>query len=307
MKKKSTAIRMSRGDRVFVAINAALLILFFLITLYPMIYVLSASVSTPDAVGSGKMILLPIGFNLKGYQAVFQYKEIWTGYANTLLYTVAGTAVNLAVTLPCAYALSRHDMKGRGILMTFFLITMYVGGGLVPSYINVQSLGLLYTRTIMIINGAISVYNMIVARTFFSSSIPWELHEAAMLDGCGDGRTFFKIVLPLSKPIIVVLMLYYGVGHWNEYFGAMIYLGTERIKYPLQLVLREILMKSSFASQIGEGSLSVEEVKQMLQQRDTANRMKYATIVLATLPMLMLYPWCQRFFAKGVMIGSVKG
>ena len=298
---------MSRGDRVFVAINAALLILFFLITLYPMIYVLSASVSAPDAVGSGKMILLPIGFNFKGYQAVFQYKEIWTGYANTLLYTVVGTVVNLAVTLPCAYALSRHDMKGRGILMTLFLITMYISGGLVPSYINIQSLGLLYTRTIMIINGALSVYNMIVARTFFSNSIPWELHEAAMLDGCGDGRTFFTIVLPLSKPIIVVLMLYYGVGHWNEYFNAMIYLGTERIKYPLQLVLREILMKSSFASQIGGGSLSVEEVKQMLQQRDTANRMKYATIVLATVPMLVLYPWCQKFFAKGVMIGSVKG
>ncbi len=298
---------MSRGDRVFVAINAALLILFFLITLYPMIYVLSASVSAPDAVGSGQMILLPIGFNFKGYQAVFQYKEIWTGYANTLLYTVVGTMVNLAVTLPCAYALSRHDMKGRGILMTLFLITMYISGGLVPSYINIQSLGLLYTRTIMIINGALSVYNMIVARTFFSNSIPWELHEAAMLDGCGDGRTFFKIVLPLSKPIIVVLMLYYGVGHWNEYFNAMIYLGTERIKYPLQLVLREILMKSSFASQISGGSLSIEEVEQMLQQRDTANRMKYATIVLATLPMLMLYPWCQKFFAKGVMIGSVKG
>lgn len=303
--KKS--IRMCREDRVFGVINSILLILFSIITLYPLLFVVSASVSDPVAVSAGKMILWPVGLTLSGYQYILQYAEIWTGYANTLFYTFVGTIINLAVTLTCAYGLSRRDVPGNGIVMTLFLITMYIGGGLIPNYMNLRMLGLINTRWVLLLPGAVSTYNLIVSRTFFSSTIPWELHEAAFLDGCSDFKLFTKVVLPLSAPIVVVMALYYGVGHWNSYFGAMIYI-KDRALYPLQVFLREILSLSTFASAAMEsGTLSAEEMAAMLQEAETANLVKYGVIVVSTLPMLILYPFLQKFFAKGVMIGAVKG
>ena len=298
-------IRVSRGDIVFLTLNTLFLIIFFLLTLYPLIYVLSASFSDPDAVSGGRMVLWPIGFTLQGYEYIFKYQEIWTGYANTLFYTFFGTVFALLITIPCAYALSRRDLKGRGIVMMYFMITMYISGGMIPGYLNVQSLGLVDTRTFMVITGGLSVYNMIVARTFFSNSIPWELHEAARIDGASDFTTFFRIVLPLSKPILVVLMLYYGVAQWNSYFTAMMYL-TDRAKFPLQLILKEILISSQISQSSIEG-LTAEDISQIFQQEKTANLLKYGVIVVSSVPMLIIYPFLQKFFAKGVMIGSVKG
>ena len=301
MKKRK--IRVSRGDVVFLTLNTLFLVIFFLITLYPLIYVLSASFSDPDAVSGGRMVLWPVGFTLQGYEYIFKYQEIWSGYANTLFYTVFGTLFALLITIPCAYALSRRDLKGRGAVMMYFMITMYISGGMIPGYLNVQSLGLVDTRLFMIITGGLSVYNMIVARTFFSNSIPWELHEAARIDGASDFTTFFRIVLPLSKPILVVLMLYYGVAQWNSYFTAMMYLTD---KFPLQLILKEILISSQIGQSSIEG-LTAEEISQIFQQEKTANLLKYGVIVVSSVPMLIIYPFLQKFFAKGVMIGSVKG
>ncbi|MBQ2977986.1 MAG: carbohydrate ABC transporter permease [Clostridia bacterium] len=307
-RKKAWKPKTSGADRIFVIINSALLVLIFLVTLYPMVFVLSASFSDPKLVATGKMVLWPIGLRLDGYKYILQYSEIWLGYANTIFYTFVGTLLNLGVTLPCAYALSRHDMRGRSVIMTIFLITMYFSGGLIPGYLNVRDFGLLNTRWVLLITGLVSVYNLIVARTFFSSTIPWDLHEAAFLDGCGDWRVFFRIVLPLSKPIMVVLMLYYGISHWNAYFNAMIYL-RDRNLFPLQVFLREILTQSKFAEQamMSGDYISPEQFAELTRQAEMADMMKYCIIVVATAPMLIIYPWLQKFFAKGVMIGSVKG
>ena len=282
------------------------LILFFLMTLYPIIFVVSASVSDPVAVSSGKMLLLPVGLNFQGYEHLLAYKDIWVGYANSLFYTVVGTILNLLVTLPAAYALSRKDLKGRNFLMGIFVVTMYFGGGMIPSYLNMKSLHLLNTRWILLISGLVSVYNMIVCRTFFGSSIPWELHEAACLDGASDAQTFTKVVLPLSKPVMAVMTLYYGEAHWNAYFNAMIYL-RDRVKFPLQLILREILIEAQGVTDILSEVTDAEALKAMMQQQDVANQLKYAVIIVATVPMLIIYPFLEKYFAKGVMIGSVKG
>ena len=307
MSKHTKRIRMSPGDRVFVAINGFLLFLFFVATLYPILFVLSASFSDPTAV-STKMILFPIDPTFQGYEFILQYKEIWTGYANTLFYTIVGTMWNLFLTLPCAYALSRRDMGSRGVIMAIFMVTMYFSGGLIPGYLNMRDLGLLDSRIGLVLNTSISVYNLIVARTFFANSIPWELHEASFLDGCTDFRIFLKIVLPLSSPIIAVLTLYYGVGHWNSYFNALIYI-QDRAKYPLQVFLREILVQGKFAEQLLQSgvTLSKEDLIELYKQSKTADMIKYGIIVVSTVPMMIIYPWMQRFFAKGVMIGSVKG
>lgn len=306
--KKRSKVRQSRGDRAFGMANGILVALSFIITVYPLIYVISASVSSPDAVMSGRMFLWPVDITWKGYQYILQYSDIWMGYANTLFYTVVGTTINLAVTLPCAYGLSRRDVPFRGVVMTLFLITMYINGGLIPGYINLSELGMLNTRWALLIPGAVSTYNLIVARTFFANTIPWELHEAAFLDGCANFRLFLKIVLPLSAPIVVVMLLYYGVGHWNSYFNAMIYL-SDRTKYPLQVFLREILTKGQFAADAVKSgaSFTEEEMIAMIKQAETANLIKYCVIIVSTVPMMILYPFLQRFFTKGVMIGAVKG
>lgn len=295
------------GDRFFQTVVTVLMVIFLLIELYPLIYVVSASLSDADAVKAGELVLLPIGFTFKGYGYVFQNRDIWIGYGNTILYTVLGTLVNLAVTLPCAYALSCKEIVGKGKLMVYFMITMYVGGGLIPGYLNVKSFGLLNTRTFMIIGGALSVYNMIVARTFYENSIPYEIKEAARIDGCNDFGIFTKIVMPLSKALLAVMVLYYGIGHWNSYFNAMIYL-DDRSKYPLQLFLREILLQSNFvAAAIESGTATPEQIAYLEEIARGAELVKYCIIVVAALPMMVLYPKLQKFFEKGVMIGGVKG
>ncbi len=298
---------LSKGDRLFVLVNGILLFIFFAVELYPLLYAVSASVSSPKAVASGEMLLWPVDPSLSGYQYILQYSDIWTGYANTIFYTVFGTLFNLFLTLPAAYALSRRDMKGRGLIMAVFMFTMYFSGGLIPAYLNVKSLGLFNTRWVIVIISGISVFNLIVARTFFETTIPWELHEAARIDGCNDFRIFLRIVLPLSAPIIVVMILYYGVGHWNSFFTAMIYL-SDRKKFPLQLFLREILLMSKFMeSALTEGSFSAEELTAMIKRTETADMIKYGVIIVSTAPMMAVYPWLQKYFAKGVMVGSVKG
>lgn len=296
------------NDKVFQAILNILMFAFLCIELYPLLYVVSSSFSDPNAVQAGEVVLLPKGFSLEGYRYVFTNKEIWIGYINTIFYTVAGTLVNLGVTLPCAYALSRRELPYKGVLMVFFMITMYISGGLIPSYLNVKSFGLLDTRTFMLINGALSVYNMIVARTFFASSIPYELTEAAKIDGCNDFQIFGRVVMPLSKSITVVMVLYYGIAHWNNYFSAMIYL-KDRTKFPLQLFLREILVNSQLLSALTENAqgYSPQEIEQLMKLAENATLVKFCVIVVSALPLMLIYPKLQKHFEKGVMIGSVKG
>ena len=299
-------VRASREDRIFEVVNGILLAMAFVVIVYPLVFVLSASFSSPKAVASGEMLLLPKGVTLQGYRQIFQYQEIWTGYANTLFYTVLGTMINLFVTIPCGYALSRRDMPLRGALMVYFMITMYFNSGIIPHYLNVRSMGLLNTRTILLVGGAVSVYNLVVCRSFFGTSIPWALHEAARIDGASDARTFVDIVLPLSKPILVVIALYCAVAHWNSYFTAMVYIQDRKL-FPLQLFLREILLKSQAATAMLSNTADAEAAMELYAQQEAANQIKYGVIVVSTLPMMMVYPWLQRFFAKGVMIGSVKG
>lgn len=306
MRQKKKRMKMTRADIIFMAFTYTILVLIFVVTLYPMIFVLSASVSDPKMVSFGKMVLWPVGITLDGYKYLLDYKDIWVGYANTFIYTIGGTFLDLLVTIPAAYALSRKDLKGRGFFMAMFVVTMYFNGGLIPTYLNVKSLGLLNTRAVMMILGLVSTYNLIVARTFFASTIPWELHEAAYLDGASDFKTFIKVVLPLSKSILAVMLLYYGVTHWNSYFNAMIYL-RDNTKYPLQMILRQILLQANAMNNTMLEGADAETFKALLAQQDTANQLKYAVIVVSTVPMLILYPFLEKYFAKGVMIGSVKG
>lgn len=304
--KKLSKAKINNG--IFNAVIYILLLLLAVIMLYPLIFVLSASFSDPKAVAGGEMLLLPVKPSLEGYRYLMQYKEIWVGYGNTIFYMIAGTLLNLAATLPCAYAMSRKDLKGRKYLMIYFMITMYFSGGMIPGYLNIKSLGLLDTRGVILINGLVSTFNLIVARTYFMTSIPWEIQEAAVIDGCNDFQIFGKIIFLLSKAITVVMTLYYGVGRWNSYFVEMIYL-KDRNKFPLQLFLREILTKSTFAkTAMADGmSFSAEQMMALIKQADTANMIKYGVIVLSALPMLIIYPFLQKYFEQGVMIGSVKG
>ena len=304
---KKRAKRYIKGSSVFQIVVNVIMFLFLIIELYPIIYVVSCSFSDVDAINAGKVLLWPIGFTLKGYEKILEYKAIWVGYANTIFYTVVGTSLNLLVTLPCAYALSRKDVMGRKVIMLYFMITMYIGGGLIPSYLNIKQLGLLNTRTIILILGTLSVYNMIVCRSFFTNTIPYELTEAARIDGASDVSIFTRIILPLSKAIIVVMILYYGVGRWNAYFDAMIYIEDDA-KYPLQLILRGILLQGQLASNVeSSASLTMEELQDLEMIKKAADLLKYCVIVVSTAPMLLIYPKLQDYFEKGVMIGSVKG
>lgn len=295
------------SDTMFDLLVNIIMTIVAVIMLYPLIYVVSASLSSADAVTRGEVFLIPVDFTLDGYKFVFQNKDLWIGYRNTIFYTVFGTLMNLVVTLPAAYVMSRKDFRTKNMFMVFFMITMYISGGIVPTYMNWRKLGLLNTPLIMILNGALSVYNMIIARTFFASSIPGEISEAARVDGCSDFGIFFKIILPLSKPIIMVMTLYYGVGHWNEYFSAMIYL-EDRNLFPLQVFLREILIQGELLKSLAQDpSISAESMQFLAQQAKAMELIKYCVIVVAALPMLMIYPYLQKYFEKGVMIGSVKG
>lgn len=296
-------IRDTYSDKVFKVFNYIFLSMALIIVLYPIIFIVSASVSNPKFVNSGEMWFLPKGVTFEGYKMVFQNPRIWLGYKNTLIYTFLGTAVNLLVTIPSAYALSRRDFVGRNFFMGILLVTMFISGGLIPSYLLIKSLGLIDTIWVMILPGAASVYNVIVCRTFFQSTIPNELEESARMDGAGNFTLFMKIIVPLSAPIIAVMALFYGVGHWNSYFGALIYLRDQDL-YPLQLVLRQILVLQEMSAEMTMSSATAEALQHKATVADTV---KYAVIIIATLPLIVIYPFMQRFFVKGVMIGSVKG
>jgi putative aldouronate transport system permease protein len=292
----------SRLDRIFLFFNGLFLTVLVLLVLYPLLYIVSASISDPVLVNSGKMWLLPKGITFEGFQRVFQNPEIWTGYRNTIFYTLLGTTINLCITLPCAYALSRKDLIGRSGFMALIIFTMFFNGGLIPGYLLVKSLGMVNTVWALLIPAAASAWNIIITRTFFQVSIPRELEEAAEIDGCSIFRLFFNIVLPISAPIIAVIALFYGVGHWNQYFSALIYL-SDRGLYPLQLILREILVLNEMKASMLEGAdyIALEE------QARIAGIIKYAIMIVSALPLLVAYPFVQRFFVKGVMVGSLKG
>lgn len=293
----------SRDDIIVDVAVLAITLLVCALVLYPLAYVLSSSFSDPSEVAAGNVILFPKGFTLEGYSYILDYDEIWTGYRNTLFYTIAGTLLNLIATLPAAYALSRRDMFGRGIFTVLFTITMFFSGGLIPTYLVYKQLNLLNTVWIMLIPGLVSMWNTVVCRTYFSNSIPFELQEASKIDGCNDFILFFRIVLPLSAPIIAVMAMYYAVGHWNSYFNAMIYLRDTSL-YPLQLVLRSILLLDTTSEMIGADAEAQRELLRLQQLKES---MKYGVIVISALPMLVMYPFFQKYFVKGVMVGAIKG
>lgn len=302
--KTTNSIKESWDDKVYNGICGFFLIALIVAVFYPLWFVVVASFTEPTIVNSGKVLWYPEEFFLKGYDMVFKDKEIWQSYGNTLIYTVCGTLLGTSVVVLSGFALSRGELIGRGIIMKIFVFTMYFGGGTIPLYLVVRALGLVNTRAIMIILGSVSVYNIIVVRSFMLSNIPKELHEAAVLDGCGYGNFFVKIVLPLSKAVIAVMVLYIAVEYWNAYFNAMILL-TDTSKYPLQLRLREMLLVTSALA--GDTEQMMEDPEYFTELRMTAMVMKYSIIVVATVPILTVYPFIQKYFVKGVMIGSVKG
>ncbi|SHG47027.1 carbohydrate ABC transporter permease [Ornithinibacillus halophilus] len=296
------AIKQAKSDKIFDICNKILVWFFIVVISYPLVYIISASISDPQYVNSGEMWLFPKGLTFEGFERVFQSSEIWLGYRNTIFYTLLGTFINLAVTLPMAYALSRSDLVGRKFIMLALVFTMFFEGGLIPTYLLVRDLGMINTVWAMVLPSAAAMWNIIVTMTFFKVSIPKGLEEAAEIDGASQIRTFFQIVIPLSAPIIAVMALFYGVGHWNQYFGALIYL-QDRELYPLQLFLREILVQQQLTTELMQQSGSAEALSEHARIADI---IKYAVMIVSAAPLLIVYPFLQRFFIKGVMIGSLK-
>lgn len=292
--------RMSKDDRIYYTIVHIILVLLLIMIIYPLIYIVSSSFSSPTAVSAGRVILWPVDLSLEGYQAVFENKDVLSGYANTILYTILGTLINVIFTMFAAYPLASKKLPGKKFFMYLFTFTMIFNGGMIPTYILIRDLHMIDTIWALVIPGAISVYNLMIARTFVQSSIPQELYEAAELDGCSDARYFFSMVLPLSKAIIAVLVLFYAIGHWNAYFNAFLYL-NDRAKFPLQLILREILIANSI------NNAQIVDPEIAAAKQGMAELLKYSLILVSTVPVMCLYPFVQKYFVKGVMIGSVKG
>ncbi|HHY82893.1 MAG TPA: carbohydrate ABC transporter permease [Clostridiales bacterium] len=290
----------TKGDVIFDIINYVILSILLLVLVYPIYFIVIASLSDPHAIYRGEVIYKIAGFNIDGYTRILHTPQIWIGYRNSLLYMTVGTLVNLFITIPAAYSLSRKDLIGKNIIMGIFVFTMFFGGGLIPTFILIRDLNLYNTPWIMIIMGGLNVYNMIVSRTFFQVNIPNELLEAAKIDGSTNTYFFLRIVIPLSKAIIAVMALYYGVGHWNNFFTGLIYLKDKEL-YPLQVVLRDILTQNQVLADMMSGDES------FIEQQKIADSIKYGVIIVACIPMLILYPFVQRYFVKGVMIGAIKG
>ena len=291
-------IKESRSDRIFYIVNYIILGLLALIVIYPLYFITIASFSSADAVLGGKVILFPVDINFDGYVKIFQRDDIWRGYLNTIFYTVTYTALSVLFTVTAAWALSRKKLPFRKFWMAFFIVTMFFGGGLIPFYNVVSGLGMLNSPLAIILPGTVSAWNLFMAKTFFQADIPDGIVEAAEIDGAGKLKLFVSVILPLSMPIVVVLALYYAVGQWNSYFNAMIFLSDEK-KYPLQLVLKEILTASETTTG-GSGETILEQFR-------LANQLKYVSVIVSSLPMFLLYPFAQKFFAQGVTMGSLKG
>ena len=298
MRKK---MKMGTGDRIFYVVTRVLLAVFLVIVLYPIYFVVIASFSDSAYVNSGEFLFYPKGFTLLGYSQIFKTTRIWISYMNTLIYVVFGTMLGLAASVLAGYSLSQKKLLGRNVIMGLLVFTMYFGGGLIPTYLVIKGIHLTNTRLLLVIMGSISVYNIILIRSFFAGTLPQELQDAAFIDGCGNGQYFFLIALPLSKAILSVIGLYIAVAHWNSYFNALIYV-TDRAKQPLQLYLREVLLMAQSTSDLMESDP---------QAAALLNRMveviKYGIIVVSTVPIICVYPFLQKYFVKGVMIGSVKG
>ena len=298
-KKRRAKISETRADRVFDVMNYVILTICLLIVAYPLYFIVIASISDPVDVNAGKVFLYPVKVTLDGYRRILEYDSFFTGYRNTLMYTLVGTTVNMALTVPAAYALSRKDLVGRNFFMMLITFTMIFSGGLMPTYLLVRDLNMLDTTWALVVPVAVSAWNLIVARTFFQQTIPDDLLEAAQLDGATNVQFFARIVLPLSKPIIAVLILFYAVSHWNSYSNALYYLRTTG-KYPLQLVLRSILFENSMNDM-------VDDAANLAAQMRLGDLIKYGVIIASSLPLLILYPFLQRYFIQGIMIGAVKG
>ena len=297
--RRSNKILIPKGDRAFyVVINLVIAILCMLV-LYPLVYIVSRSFSSPAAVLAGKVVLFPVDLSLEGYKAVFSNKNIGIGYRNTVLYTLCGTSLNVIMTMLCAYPLAARDLPHKGKIMFLFTFTMFFSGGMIPNYMLMRDLKLLDSPLALILPGMITVYNMILARTFLQN-LPHELFEAAEVDGCSDARYFVTMVVPLSKACMAVLALYYAVGHWNAYFNAFLYI-NDRSLYPLSLFLREIIISNQMTE-------AMDIDPELLEKRQgLADVLKYSLIVVSTVPILCVYPFVQKYFVKGVMIGSLKG
>lgn len=293
-------IALCREDRIMSVVVNTIMIILVLCIAFPLVYVVSCSFSSGTAVSEGKVLFWPVDFSLIGYKLVFSYRLVWSGYANTIFITVVGTALSMILTILAAYPLSRKNFQGRNIYLFIFMFTMFFSGGIIPSYLLMVKLKLNGRLWAVVLNGALSISNMIIMRTFFANSVPGELLDAARIDGITDFKYLFKILLPLSKAVIAVIVLYYAVGRWNSYFSAMIYL-RDRNLYPLQLVLRDVLNVSNIdLSQVTDESILAE-------LRRASDTMKYALIIVSSVPVLVAYPFVMKFFEKGVMIGSVKG
>jgi len=290
----------STDDLIFDSVNYFLLTLVLLIIIYPLYFVVIASVSSPLEVLSGNVILLPKSFNLDAYKMIFRDKEILTGYRNTIFYTVVGTFINIVMTIFAAYPLSRKDWVGRKFFTYVLAFTMFFGGGLIPTYILISKLKMINTIWALLIPGAVSVWNVVIMRTYFNSSIPESLTEAAFVDGCSNVKLLFRIIIPLSRPVIAVMVLFYGVGHWNSFFSALIYINSREL-FPLQLILREILVQNKYSEEmlIGEETL--------MDRQLMAESIKYGLIIVASAPIIAIYPLIQKHFVKGIMVGSIKG
>lgn len=292
-------VRRQGRDVVFDAILYCICTVLLLIILYPLWFIVIASFSDPSAVAGGHVWVWPVGFTLDGYDELLKQPKVWLGYRNTIAYTVAGTLIGLAVNIPAAYALSRKDLWGRKGLMGLYVFTMFFSGGLIPIFLTVQQAGLYNTFWVLVLPFSVSAYNIIVARTFFETSLPPDLWDAAQIDGCGNLRFFFTMALPLSKAVISVIALWTAVGQWNSYFNALIYIRDENL-YPLQLIMRNILITNQNFAALGTGEAAMIAMRR-------ANLVRYAMIIVATVPIMCVYPFIQKYFDQGVMIGAVKG
>jgi putative aldouronate transport system permease protein len=300
--KRVASIKVSRSDKITDFFTYLLLTFFLLAVLYPLYFIIIASFSDYQSITVGEVWLWPKGFNVEGYKRIFSYARLWMGYKNTIFYTVTGTLINLILTLTAAYALSRKDFKATPYIMGMLVFTMFFGWGLIPTYILIRNLGMINTFWVMIIPNAVSVWNILITRTYFRTSIPDQLLDASLIDGCNNIKFFYKIVLPLSSAIIAVNIIFYAVGHWNAFFIALIYLNNDKL-YPLQLILREILI-------MGETDAMITDSMEMMafeEQVKFGEMIKYGVILVSSVPVLILYPFAQKYFVKGVMIGSIKG
>jgi putative aldouronate transport system permease protein len=298
-KLKGAFDRQSLPDRIFDLVNWAVMILVCISIAYPLWFVLVASFTDPNIVNQGRILLYPVKLFLGGYERIFRYPPLWKGYLNTIIYTTAGSAVSIAITLPAAYALSRRDMRGRRIIMFLFTFTMFFSGGIIPLYLIIQKIRIYNTLWAMVLPSAVSVYNLIVCRSFFDTSIPQELLEASRLDGCTDFGFFFRIVLPLSSTIIAVMVLFYATGIWNSFMNALMFM-ADQAKMPLQVIMRNLIL-------INQANMITTDASEMIMRQKLAEQLKYAVIVVSALPLLLAYPFLQKYFVRGVMIGAVKG